>query len=198
MGKVRRFAMFVAGLTALLAAVSATATATTWTNAGATAFTATSGAFTMTAGGVATQCTGARMTGTAPASSAGPNYVITGVTNPTGCTLLGQNQAVACNFTLTGTVYNAGSGSFSGMVTLSCTQTPSGCRITGTVPGTYTLPNLFGLIPARLSINGTSGLSSSGCIMTGAISLTPNPWVFTVQNGTGGTNPTLGPAPRQP
>jgi hypothetical protein len=83
-----------------------------------------------------------------------------------------------------------------GRLTVDCLFTGFGCRITGTVPFRYTNPTLP-TSPGTWAIDGTVGLTSTLCLQ-GSMSWRPVPLIFRVTNGTGGTNPTLGPSLAQP
>ena len=186
MGKSSRVIVLVVGLLSVFAALTGAASATTWTNSGDTAFTATTGAGTLTAGsGGMLTCTSGSATGTATTPQVSATYRVSGTLTYPSCRLLFLTTTVTCTYTLTGSSLTA--GVTTGTVTVICTDSVAGCRIAGTVSGRYT--NATTTAAGHLDVNGSSGLTSSGCILSGAAFVLPNPKVFTVTNGTGGTHP---------
>jgi hypothetical protein len=185
MSKFSRVVTLVVGIMAVFAAIAGSASATTWHNTGATNFTATGIGGTLTANGVSLVCTGATATGDAPASSAGPTYVITGRITFNGCRLAGVAVTVTCDYTLTGTSWTA--GTMSGTVRVSCTVT-GGCTITGSIAGATYRNGAAGVLDVPASRTLTVGGAS--CILgTGTASLTAQRFTTTSANA---------PMPEQP
>jgi hypothetical protein len=164
-----RITALVIGLLAIFAGATGSASATSWHNTGGTTFTGTGVAFTMTANGVSLTCTGQSWTGTAPASSAGPTYAVTGDATFTGCRWGGTNYGWTCNYTFTGTRWTA-PNTTNGVLAIRCSFL-AGCTLSGTVAGvTYANGT-----PAVLNLpaNNTLGVGGSGCILgVGAASMT--------------------------
>jgi hypothetical protein len=170
MRRLFRITTFVIGLFAAVVAVSGSANATTWHNTGGGSFTATGTAWTLTANGVSLTCTGQSWVGTAPASSAGPTYAITGNITFTGCRLAGATMSWTCDYTFTGTSWRA-PATTSGALMLRCTLGGVNCTLSGTIVGVSYLNGL----PAVLSTpaNSTLSVSGSGCLFgAGAASTT--------------------------
>ena len=107
------------------------------------------------------------------------------------------STSITCTYTVTG-VPPVTAGVTRGTMAMSCAEAILGCRITGTVPADYT--NATTTTNGLLRIRGTTGLASTGCILSGTATLAPDPLTFTVTNGVGGSHPTnrFGPILRQP
>jgi hypothetical protein len=169
MHKLSRVVTLVVGIMAAFAAMAGTASATTWHNTGGTAVTATGIGGTLTANGISLTCTSANATATAPASSAGPNYVVTGRATFNGCRLAGVSVTATCNFTATATSWTT-PGTTSGQIAVSCTVT-GGCTITGTVSNSSYVNGTPGV--ADVPASNTLRMGGAGCIHgSGAVSLT--------------------------
>ena len=130
-------------------------------------------------------CNGWRAIGTATSPQVSATYTSAGTLTCAEARLGIITTAISCTYTLTGSSLTA--GVTTGTAALNCVDSTAGCRITGTIPGRYT--NATTTTGGQISLNGSSGLASSGCILSGAVSLSPNPIVFTVTNGTGGKPP---------
>jgi hypothetical protein len=180
MSKFTRLVVLISGLMVLCGIAVPTAGAASWTNSGDTAFTATTGPSTLTANGTTLICTGGTMTGTAPASAAGPTYPASGSLNYSGCRLAIIGVAVSCSWTFLGTSV---SGPIplrvSGTIAVNCTVT-GGCRISGTVTVTYTNP-IPGITSGSFFISANQSLvvSGVGCVLgSGAAAKTAEVWNF--------------------
>jgi hypothetical protein len=181
MSKITRVVVLVVGLMSVFAALAGAASASTWTNSGSTAFTATTGPGSLSVTGVATlSCTSGSATGTAPASTVSATYNVTGSLSYSSCRLGVITTSVSCSYTLVGNPPVTG-GITSGNVTVNCREAVARCSITGTIPGQYR--NASGSTPGQLSVDGRTGLTSSGCILSGRARLDPVPDVFTVSAG---------------
>lgn len=138
MSRISRFVVLVAAAASLVGVMSSTAGAVTWTNDGATAFTATGGQGTLTSTGVTIAFASWDLTGTAPASSTGSTYLITGTRRATGCVAAGSPCAIHCGFTMTATAIH--SSFVTGSWDLTCEVYVSGtklCHIEGASPAIY-------------------------------------------------------------
>src|SRR4051812_47038080 len=119
MSKITRVVVLAIGVMSIFAALASAASAS-WTNSGATAFTATTGPGTLSAGGASLSCTSGSASGTAPASSAGATYVVTGPLAYPSCRLGFIPTSVSCTYTLTGTSISG--GVTSGTVAVNCRE----------------------------------------------------------------------------
>lgn len=159
MSRIMRFAVLVASLMSLFAVMSSAASAVTWDNSGSTAFTATSGAGTLSSTGASLSCTDATGTGTAPATTVGLTYSVSGVATFNGCRMSNIATTVSCDYTLTGTSQSG--GVTSGSVDVTCGVSQFGvklCHIGGSVSGTYTNPGVVGVL--NLATGGSLILSN--------------------------------------
>lgn len=144
MTRIARFAVLMMVPMSLLAVLSSATSAVTWHNTGDTAFTATGGAMTLTSTSVSFGCTGATLTGTAPASTVGLTYAMSGTVTYSGCTLSGVAASMDCGYTFTGTSQPA-SGVVTGNTDITCGMYLAGtsiCHVAGTRPAHY-----FGAVP---------------------------------------------------
>jgi hypothetical protein len=94
MSRIARFAVLATALLSSFAVMSSPAAALSWDNSGSTTFTATGGAGTLSVGSNNLACSGSTETGTAPASTAGAAYSITGQAFFAPCTIIGQSAPV--------------------------------------------------------------------------------------------------------
>jgi hypothetical protein len=199
MHKVTRVVVLIVGMMSMLGAVAGVAGASSWTNSGFTSFTATTGPGSLTAGGQTLSCAGATATGTAPAREPGPDYTITGSISYPNCRLGFLTVSISCAYIFTGGA-PVTAGVTAGTTDVVCRDEQRlGCRITGTVPTRYAnATGRTGVNAGRFDINGSSGLNSAGCILSGAATLLPNPDVFLVTGGSGGSSGFRGPILSQP
>jgi hypothetical protein len=165
MSKLSRLAVLVVGLMSLFGVLSSSAGAVTWDNSGSTAFTATSGAGTLSATGASLSCSGATASGTAPDSTVGVIYSVSGTATFDGCRLSNIVTTVDCGYTLTGATQDgAGMGStITGTVDVTCDIAQFNtklCHIEGSLPGSY--------------VNNTPGVLNIGTNASG-LTLTNGP-----------------------
>ena len=164
MSRMTRLAVLALGLVSVLGTLSASAGAVTWDNSGGTAFTATAGAGTLSSTGASLGCLSATGTGTAPVSTVGAFYSVSGTATFNSCVLSGITTSVACGYTLTGTAQDGtGMGSvITGSVDVTCDVTQFStklCHIEGSTSGTYT-NNVPGVL--TIATSNTLTLTNGG------------------------------------
>ena len=191
MSKFSRVIVLVVGLMSVFAAMAGAASATTWTNSGDTAFTATTGASSLSTASATLSCTSGSASGTATTPQVSATYTVSGNLSYASCRLGLITTTVNCTYTLTGNSLSA--GVTTGTIAVVCRDTVAGCNITGTITGRYT--NASASTAGSLAVNGSSGLTSRDCVLSGAAALTPNPDVFTVTAGVGRRVAGLRPGP---
>jgi len=201
MSRIARFAVLVAALMSLFAVLSSSAGAVTWTNLGATSFTATGGAGTLSSTSQFLVCSGSDVRGVtthgvgvlAPVVHATINF-------GGGCSLSGQAVGVECGVTLTAASQTTVAPRVtSGTADVTCGVYLAGqkiCHLEGPVSGTYTnpvAPSTPGVLRTHTggSLRATNGVSN--CPLGASDLAHLSPLTFTVESGTGGTNPNLGP-----
>jgi hypothetical protein len=166
MRRITRLAVLAAATMSLLGALTSTAGAVTWHNSGSTTFTATAGTATLSSTGAWISCLGATATGTAPATTVGIVYSISGTATFSSCILSGIATGLDCAYTFTATLQ--GSGYTQGSHDLTCGVYQFGallCRISGSRFGEYQNQGTF--TSARLGFwSGATLVSQNGPIGT--------------------------------